>query len=160
MKISRNCLFFLVTTFAMAPIASANDSDNLNVTATVSDTCTISVVDHVAFGLYNFLDPDAEAIGSLGVQCTAGAQHPIELGEGLNHVGAPTRRMVGPGGAFLNYELYQDLGHTDLWGAGADALDYTEQGAGDILGVNGLLPTGQAVPAGDYSDTVVATILF
>jgi spore coat protein U-like protein len=159
MNISRSALFFVVGTLALVPVASANDTDNLNVTATVDDTCSIAVNVHVAFGNYDILAPDdATAIGELAVQCTPGATHAVELGAGNNHNGS-TRRMTN-GTDFLEYDLYQDGAHTILWATGADGWDYTEQGTGEVLGVQGLLPKNQAVPTGNYSDTVVATIVF
>jgi spore coat protein U-like protein len=61
----------------------------------------------------------------------------------------------------LTYSLYQDSGHLTVWGNTAGtAVSHTGTGTATALTVYGAVDPGQSVPAGNYSDTVVATITF
>lgn len=62
---------------------------------------------------------------------------------------------------FLSYALYQDTGRTTVWGnTGGTGVANTGTGTQNALTVYGAVAAGQAVPAGSYSDTVVATVTF
>jgi spore coat protein U-like protein len=152
--------FLLVT-----PPASAED---LDVSAVVTSNCVITT-SPVAFGSYDPLTANAtdplEAAGSVTVSCTAGSTAHILLDEGLNAVDAnqtaPTRRMAD-GANVLAYFLYTDEPRTDVWG-NTDLTGVDHLGTGATSGaitVYGSVPGAQNVAAGNYSDTVQATVTF
>ncbi|MCA9547038.1 MAG: spore coat protein U domain-containing protein, partial [Myxococcales bacterium] len=108
----------------MAPPATAGTAtDNLTVSATVSDNCSIST-SAVAFGSYDPIVSHAAAAltgtGTVTITCTSGASAAITLGQGANAGGGstdadPVRRMTD-GSNFLSYTLYSDAGRTTEWG--------------------------------------------
>ncbi|MDQ6767344.1 MAG: spore coat U domain-containing protein [Candidatus Eremiobacteraeota bacterium] len=142
--------------FSYAPVLAASSSANLTVSATVVTTCSISTA-AVAFG--NYLAANKQANGSVTVTCPNGTPYSVDLGQGLNF--SPGRRMSFSG-SFLNYNLYSDAADTIVWGStsGGAAVAGTGNGLAQILTVFGLVPGLQNVPAGAYSDTVVATVTF
>ena len=147
-----------------APASAQSASDNLSVTATVASNCTITT-SPVAFGAYDPVLANAasplDGSGSVTVACTRGSSATIGLGLGSNASGS-TRRM-GVGGNFIAYELFQEAGRTTVWGdAGAGLLSPSAAPsiAPRTFTVYGRVAAGQDVAAGNYADSVVATVNF
>ena len=144
-------------------------TSNLSVTATVSANCSITTAP-VAFGAYDPVTANATtpltSTGTVTVTCTSGASGTITLGQGSNPGGgstdaAPARRLKDAGTDVLSYALYQDTGRTTVWGNTAGTgVASTGTGSAASLTVYGSVAAGQNVPAGSYSDTVVATVTF
>jgi spore coat protein U-like protein len=169
MRISK-LLFVLVTVGVLAVssdsrVEAASATSNLNVTASVGANCTISTAT-VAFPAYDPVVANAstndDGTGSVIITCTRGTAATIGLGLGANASGSQ-RRMKDATTDYLNYELYQDAGRATVWGTtGAGLL--SPAAAPDknprTLTVYGRIPSAQDVPAGSYSDTVVATVNF
>lgn len=157
----------VVAASAMAPEARAGTAtSNMNVTATVASTCSISA-GSLAFGAYNTLSgTQVDGTTTVSVACTKGATATITLGQGQNAgTGStdaiPIRRMVS-GVNFLGYALYSDStrlltwGNTIITGQAYIALS----AATTQLTVYGRIAASQDVPAGSFSDVVLATITF
>lgn len=147
-----------------APAFAQTATANLNVSATVNSSCTVTTT-AVAFGVYDPIVTNAsaplDATGTVVVTCTKGAGSRIDLNTGSNASGS-VRRMAG-GGDFLTYELYQDTTRTTVWGSGSGAgqtITGAPSKAPRTFTVFGRVPAGQDVVAGAYADTVVATINF
>jgi len=142
---------------------------NLGVSATVGAACVLAQT-AIGFGVYN---PAAivalNATGNLSLSCTTGSTPNIAIGQGLNFSGG-TRRMAS-GTGFLNYSVFQPVSNA----AGAACafvtaypavnpgftLTAAPSTAARIYNVCGQIPAGQTtVTAGNYSDTVIASIAF
>lgn len=139
---------------------------NLNVSATVASTCSITA-GSLAFGTYDTIGgAQLDGTATVTVACTKGAIATITLGQGQN-AGAgstdavPVRRMVS-GLNFLNYSLFSDATRLVTWGNTAlTGKAYTAaSSASTALTVYGRIPSSQDVPAGSFTDVVVATISF
>jgi len=170
MKLHASILTFSAALLASTPaLAAGSATADLDVSASVSESCTISA-SPLAFGAYDPVvanrSTDLDGTGSVTVTCTAGAPVAVRLDQGLNAgVGssdaAPARQMAGSRGGELSYALYSDTQRTQVWG-NDDENAVTSEGTGGAveLTVYGRIPGGQNVPAGDYADTVVATVTF
>lgn len=159
----------LLSLSAATSTEAATATANLAVTASVAANCSISTAP-VAFGAYDPVSANASTAlngtGTVNVTCTSGASTTVTLGQGSNaNTGstdaAPARRMKDSGTNFLAYSLYSDTGRTTVWGntAGTGQAS-TGTGSQVALTVYGAVAAGQNVPAGNYSDTVVATVTF
>jgi spore coat protein U-like protein len=155
-------LAFLAPTAALAATATSN----MAVSATVSDNCTISA-GALAFGAYDTVSGTAvDGTANVTVACTLDSVSTITLGQGANaDAGStdavPLRRMTD-GTDFLTYGLFQEAGHVTLWGnTDITGQEYTALSSDptDLI-VYGTIDGAQSVPAGAYTDTVVATITF
>lgn len=151
---------------------AATDTDNLQVSASVTATCTITTAP-VAFGAY---DPtavtDRDGTGTVTVLCTNGTAGYVTLGEGANAdagstPAVPVRQMAGGIAAAgrLTYHLYSEATYTDVWGnTPTTGLNHAGDGTATVLTVYGRIPAHQNVIAGSggtaYADTVVATVEF
>ncbi|HEV2271319.1 MAG TPA: spore coat U domain-containing protein [Steroidobacteraceae bacterium] len=160
-----SALFLAASSATQAGTATSS----LSVTATVSANCTITTAP-VAFGAYDPIVTNAtnplDGTGTVTVTCTNGSAVAVTLGQGTNAAGgstdaAPARQMKDAGTDLLAYTLYQDSGRTTVWGntVGTSVSD-TGNGTAQSLTVYGAVAAGQNVPAGSYSDTVVATVTF
>lgn len=148
-----------------APTAAATATANLAVTATVTNNCTIATAP-VAFGSYDPVVTHAsahlESTGTVTVTCTRGATATVALSAGNNAVG-PTRNLKDLNNNLLAYELFQDSGRTAVWSdtpSGLLPLGAAPSRAPRNFTVYGRVLAGQDVPAGNYGDTVVATVNF
>jgi spore coat protein U-like protein len=149
----------------LQPVAAGSASANLTVTATVTNNCSISTA-AVAFGAYDPIianaSADLDSTGAVTVTCTRGATATVALDRGSNAAG-PARQLKDTGTNVLAYELFQDAGRSAVWGnAGAALLSAgaAPSKAPRTFTVYGRISGGQDVPAGNYSDTVVATVNF
>jgi spore coat protein U-like protein len=169
MRISK--LLFVLATIGVLVVSSDSQvvagsaTANLSVTAAVGANCTISTAP-VAFPAYDPVVANAstndDGTGSVIITCTRGSTATIGLGSGLN-LSAGQMRMKDATTDYLNYALYQDSGRATVWGnSGAGLL--SPVAAPDknprTFTVYGRIPSAQDVPAGSYTDTVVATVNF
>ena len=147
-----------------AGLSAATATASMPVSATVTNNCTITT-SPVAFGGYDPIATHAtanlDATGAVIIACTKGAVTTLGLDTGAN-VSAGARRLASSG-SFLTYELYQDSGRSTVWGnSGAALYNSGTSPSKDArtFQVYGRVTGGQDVPAGSYSDTIVATINF
>ncbi|HSD61195.1 MAG TPA: spore coat protein U domain-containing protein [Burkholderiales bacterium] len=133
--------------------ASAADTKDLNVTASVTGVCKFksSAADTLAFGA---LDPSVGTDKTVSTNvlywCTKGVTtNTVTAGNGLNFAGGK-RNMKDPvSGDVIPYTLAV----TDSGTPGGPSVDLTAAVSGTVLGLD---YTGKA--AGSYADTVVLTV--
>lgn len=149
----------------LAAPALAQTTANITVTASVARSCHITATP-IAFPAYDPLAGAAvEATGGITVTCTLDTGWWVGLNAGGNSAqgGGSPRAMANTttAGTFLGYDLYSDPGRTTAW-SNTQALGVAGTGAGvaQPATVYGRIRAGQNVPAGDYSDTVTATVNF
>jgi spore coat protein U-like protein len=154
----------LLTAISPATAFAGAANANLTATATVINNCTISTA-VLAFGNYDPVNVNAAAdlngTGTVTISCTKGSTATIGLGLGANASGT-TRRMTDGSGNFLEYELYQEVGHTTVWNTGAGLLSpaAAPSKAARNFTVYGAVTSNQDATAGSYTDTIVATVNF
>jgi spore coat protein U-like protein len=164
-------LLFVLTTIGVFVVSSDSSvvagsaTANLQVTAAVNANCSITTAT-VAFPTY---DPvvthsatNDDGTGTVTIACTKGTVATIGLGLGANAL-VSQRRMKDATTDYLNYALYLDAARTTIWGTASPNL-LTPVAAPDktarAFTVYGRIPSAQDIPAGAYSDTVVATVNF
>jgi spore coat protein U-like protein len=116
----------------------------------------------VSFGSYDvFGTVPLASTGSVTYRCFFANSMTIWLGKG----NAPTNnpRQMSSGTNLLYYNLYLDASHSLIWGD--PTPNHYDGGqifwwAPQTVTVYGLIPSGQDVPAGAYTDTVVVTFQF
>jgi spore coat protein U-like protein len=171
-KTSINALRAAVAAALAIAAAGAHATDatsSLPVSATVANNCSIAT-SAVAFGAYDPISANKSSnltgAGQVSVSCTLNAVTTVQLGQGANADtgstdAAPARRMTKGPGVFLGYQLYSENTRTTVWGNTAvTGVSHTGTGGAVNIAVYGAVAFGQAVPAGDYNDTVVATVSF
>jgi spore coat protein U-like protein len=150
----------VVAGVSSSAVFAANESANLVVNATVTNNCTIAT-SSLNFGSYDpvvaNLTADVVTNGQMLIACTKGASATVVLGNGGGS--APDQRRLANGTNYLPYQLYKQDGST-VWSS-ASPVSYTSTTkAQSPLTLVGKIPAGADIPAGSYTDTVVATINF
>jgi spore coat protein U-like protein len=143
--------------------------------------CTIST-NGLAFG--NYAPTSATAVtanGSISFTCTyTGTGFTAYLTISPGNSGTYTNRTLNFGGQSLNYNIYVNAADTEIFGGGTGGgvsgtyyyyLCYAgggvfcsggggQSGTQYVAPMYGLLPAGQDVSAGIYSDTIIATLTY
>ncbi|MGB5211856.1 MAG: spore coat U domain-containing protein [Gammaproteobacteria bacterium] len=166
-KTSVNAIRGLVAVIgAGLPLAGAlaDDSASMTVTAQVNDTCTVGTTNTVDFGV---IDPaiDNDVASTIEFSCTLGFSPQMIIDSGANGADVNSRAMINGAGDLLDYQLYTNAAGGTVWGDTA--------GTGKTVTGTGLLNTATTdvygrvaqadaavAPGGNYSDTVLVTILF
>jgi spore coat protein U-like protein len=151
-----------LVTFLWTPVTAATATASLAVSASVSNSCTISTT-ALAFGAYDPIGGAAvDNTGGLVITCNKNTGSTIGLALGA-HAAGSVRNMVGaPTADLLAYELYSDAGRTAIWGNAAGSwVSYTAPDKNPhTVTVYGRVTGGQDVSVGAYSDSVLATVTF
>ena len=144
----------------LAGIAVAGtDTDQLTVTATVQSGCALTG-GSLDFGQYTSgQQNNLDVTGSINyVNCAAGNLTFALDGGGSGDV---NNRKMSSASNKLIYQIFRDPNRTANWGTGtAAAVTQLLTAQSGKINVYGRIPSGQAVPAGTYTDTVTITLTF
>jgi len=145
---------------------ATNTTTTITVTASVVAACSSLNASPIAFGN---LTPaqSVSTTGIINVLCSNGTPYVIDLDAGQGGAGAAGRwEMSATAGVFLNYWLYKDAAHNNIWGTatGGSAASGIGSGSGQSLTVyavtNGFDAFGAPAALGNYTDTVTVTLSF
>lgn len=153
---------------AMADFTNGTATSDINVSATVISSCSISTTP-LAFGDYDPLvthaTTDLDATATVTTTCSnGGGIKYIRLGQGANATTGstnlnPERRLKNSGNGYINYNIYLDSERILIWGDDiSSSLPVFVTGSAQNTTIYGRIPAGQAADATTYSDTVVATV--
>lgn len=141
------------------------DSASFLVRTNVIGVCTVDAFT-LNFGSYDPVSlhrtAPLNAATSIRAYCTKGTSATISLSNGSNW-GGGTRRMSGPAGEFMSYNIFIDSARTIVWdtvttvAATSTSKTVPLGGVGGVPGY-GRVPAAQNVRPGSYRDTVVATV--
>ncbi len=149
---------------AMAGTANAfTRNDSFLVSATVTTNCAINAGD-LDFGNFDGT-ADLTMTSTITVSCTLSTPYDVDLSTGS---GSFAMRTLLQGADAVNYNLYTDAGHINVWGDGSGTTGTVSGiGAGvatpQPLTVYGRLRVNDnvaGVSAGLYQDTIMATITY
>jgi len=153
----------LVCAAVLTPVAiAATTTTTFTVTATVLSVCSVAAT-NLAFGNYDASSGTAnDASSTVTVTCTPSETYDVGLDAGTGSGATVAVRRMTNGGNTLDYSLYQDAGRTTVWGQtiGTNTQAGTGNGSGQAFTVYGRIPTAQYVAAGNYSDTITATVTY
>ena len=145
-----------------APASAQSQQANLSVAAAVSKNCTITAT-AIAFSAYDpVVANDTAALdgeGGLSVACTKGVNPALSLGAGGNAAGA--QRRLAFGSERLAYDLFSDSTRSTAWTTSTSiTMGNAPSKVARAVSVYGRIAGGQDVPAGSYTDTLLATVNF
>ena len=147
-----------------SPANAATDTDTFTVSITIQAECEIASVDDLTFGTHGVLSADVSAAADLNIQCTDTTAYRILLNEGETTGATIATRLMENAGqtAFVEYSLYQDNLHADLWGEtiGVDTVDAVGDGTVETYTIYGLVPTQTTPAPTTYTDQITVTIDF
>lgn len=130
-------------------------------------TCSFSV-GYTDFGTVNTLGNEpADVVGAVIIYCSGYSTPMVRMC--LNISTMEDRKLTGPSGATINYNLYVDPDHVNVWGSVLNPgtvpyiLDLPVHSSGKIWAQEpfyGRIPPRQKVPAGTYTHTFSAADTF
>jgi len=129
-------------------------------------SCSINAVGAVAFGVYDYLNPNpTDSAGTITYTCTGpggllGGSAVVTLSQGSS--GTYAQRTMLSGANVLGYNVYTDAARTRVWGdsTGGTFVGLAPVAKNASLPVYGRMPPGQNVASGSYSDTLTVTFFF
>lgn len=148
---------------------AGNDTDTFDVTATVEDSCTVTAGSALDFGTIAGTDlAEKQETTSIKVTCNSGAPYAVTLSLGEHDEDGKRYMVSGEEGVNkLQYELYSDSSHSNVWGPDLAtaplASAYAPQGAvtdGQQIPIYGKLLGANNQPSGAYTDTITATVYY
>lgn len=131
--------------------------------------CSLTVT-NVVYGTYTPARyAPLDGMGNISVACDAiqgqSIAYTLVLNSGSS--GAYGVRKMGNLGYAINYNNYLDAARTQIWGDGNAGSRVLTDGYSGISGLNvrnytvyGRIPGNQAVPAGNYSDSIIVTLTY
>jgi len=133
-------------------------------------TCSVAAT-AVGFGTYDPLAATAlSSTGTVTVTCSGTALLTVPVTVSLNAGmwGTFAARSAASGASRLGYNLYRDPAETQIWGDGSSGTSTVALsvfilviGTGSSSAtVYGLVPNGQDVAPGTYTDTITATVSY
>jgi spore coat protein U-like protein len=137
---------------------------------TASAQVCITAVVPVVFGTYQVSGSGNNSVGSISVTCVLlpgqSVSYTVKLG--LNNQSQGTQRRMKGITAYLNYNLFCDSGHSQIWADGSSATCAPTKSHSGLVGslltvfpVYGRIPGGQYVPADlSYSDSITFEVLY
>ncbi len=135
---------------------------SLLVSATVINACSVTS-GTLAFGSYSTLNSSpTNATASISVTCTLSVPYNVGLDAGTGTGATVAARKMTNGASTLTYSIYQDSGHTTVWGntIGTNTVTGTGTGLLQTLTAYGQIPASQVVLALAYTDTVTVTVTY
>lgn len=156
MKLASTLALLALAVPASAVAAPAPQSDTFQVVLDLQNRCTIDI-DDLSFGTRNTLASDIDATTQMRIRCTGiSSQLRVDV-DGGNSGNINARQMRDANGNSVNYQLYAYQGFAPMSPA------HTWIGFGQNLTwtLHGRVFGGQnPKPAGNYADTLTATVTF
>lgn len=151
----------VVASLCAAGTAQAQTAtDEFDVLLTVTSVCDVSTTapTDMDFGSQDSLATNIPAQSTISLTCTPNTGYTVGLDGGGS--GNTAARVMTDGTNTVGYQLYTDLGHSDVWGnTSADWVSGAGNGAQQTYTVFGLVPSAN-VPASSYNDTINVTVTY
>jgi len=147
---------------ALCPVeASTTRTATFLVSLTITSDCEIST-NPLSFGSSGVIQTNIAVSTTLTVTCSNTTPYNIGLDAGTVTGSTVAARLLSSGTANVSFQLYEDSGHTTVWGntIGTNTLTGTGTGAAQSLTVYGQVPTQTTPAAGTYSSTVTMSVTF
>lgn len=131
----------------------------------VPSACSIGIsqASDLNFGETSSLGTAINGQATITLDCPSGTNWKLGLNNGM-HAASGQRRMAGPAGNHVEYELYQDAARSQRWGNDRAGGTDVVSGSGSVqsnptmLQVYGRVPAQAPAAAGSYSDTITVTL--
>jgi spore coat protein U domain-containing protein, fimbrial subunit CupE1/2/3/6 len=150
-------------TIACDGVAGTQATATFVVTGTILGTCTVEA-DDLVFGSNARLDAAVDATTQVRTSCSTGLPYAVSISDGGGS-GFGARRMVHDSfpAEIVNYQLYRNALHTDIWGDGTGGTvtsSGTGNGSPQGATVYGRVPAQATPRPGDYHDTAIVTVTY
>jgi spore coat protein U-like protein len=129
--------------------------------------CRFKSISDISFGVYDVFSahPNTSGVGSLSISCSGGDEHEhsnFEVALSTGQSNSYAYRIMKYGSNSLNYNLYTNAARTVVWGngTGSSSVMSASRNSTSILSIFGLIPDGQDVAFGTYTDSITVVVNF
>ncbi|MBN1959613.1 MAG: spore coat protein U domain-containing protein [Deltaproteobacteria bacterium] len=125
--------------------------------------CNIRGTVGINFGTYDvFNATPTDSTGSITYRCRQVNGDPVLITLSRGSATSYNPRQMQSGAYVQQYNLYLDAAHSNIWGDGTEGTTYYQtippKNSNVTVTIYGRIPPGQDIPAGNYLDTIVATV--
>ncbi|PTV48599.1 SCPU domain-containing protein [Acinetobacter oleivorans] len=156
MKVLKSTLFSLMGMLIINSADAGNASTSLRVSLTIIETCDVSTQGNLDFGSVVRSQPVAGAGTNISVQCTQNTPYQVAVTSDNNF-----ELKSAASTASVAYVLYQDAGHTQIWGGAADKLhSRIATGMKENIPIHGAITSSTNVQSTKYEDWVRVNVIY
>ena len=142
-------------------VDTGSDHGDIAVTLHINEECLLATDGLLDFDETGIVDANVYATSELTIECTKHSAYEIGLSNGANAVGSQRKLKLAGETDTLNYQLYTDNTYGTVWGSSSNTVGSEDAtGEDETHTIYGRIDTHQNAPAGDYTDTVTATIWY
>lgn len=156
MKVLKYTLFSLMSMLIINSADAGNASTSLRVSLTIIETCEVSTQGNLDFGSVVRSQPVAAARTDVSVQCSQNTPYQLAVTSDNNF-----ELKSAESTASVAYVLYQDAGHTQIWG-GPESKIYSGIATGmkENIPIHGAITSSTNVQATKYEDWVRVNVIY
>ena len=156
MKLIKHALFSLMGILLIKSAEAASASTSLKVSLTIVESCEVSTQGNLDFGSVVRAQPVAAARTDVTVQCNHNTPYQLAVTSDNNF---ELKSATSP--ASVAYILYQDAGHTQIWGNVASKMHSgIATGMKENIPIYGVIQSSTNVQATKYEDWVRVNVVY
>lgn len=156
MKVLKSTLFSLMSMLTINSADAGNASTSLRVSLTIIETCEVSTQGNLDFGSVVRSQPVAAARTDVSVQCSQNTPYQLAVTSDNNF-----ELKSAASTASVAYVLYQDAGHTQIWGGlGSKIYSGVATGMKENIPIHGAITSSTNVQATKYEDWVRVNVIY
>lgn len=156
MKVLKSTLFSLMSMLTINSADAGNASTSLRVSLTIIETCEVSTQGNLDFGSVVRSQPVAAARTDVSVQCSQNTPYQLAVTSDNNF-----ELKSAESTASVAYVLYQDAGHTQIWGGpGSKIYSGIATGMKENIPIHGAITSSTNVQATKYEDWVRVNVIY
>lgn len=156
MKVLKYSLFSLMSMLTINSADAGNASTSLRVSLTIIETCEVSTQGNLDFGSVVRSQPVATARTDVSVQCSQNTPYQLAVTSDNNFELKSAASL-----ASVAYVLYQDAGHTQIWGGqGSKIYSGVATGMKENIPIHGAITSSTNVQATKYEDWVRVNVIY
>lgn len=145
-------------------VFAGTDTDNMTVSATVNNSCTVTA-GNLAFGTLTVTagkTVETDNTATITVDCDVDETVTIGFGNGANDSSGRRLQSKAPTGVYIGYDLYSDSNRSTAITTGTLNVSADADAANGVdTTIYGRIPADQSITTGgQYEDTVVVTVTY